>query len=368
MNNIYTVSDVEMIQTPQLVYYKDIILENTKKLITLCGGAKRLFPHVKSHKMAQIVKMQMDLGIDKFKCATLAEAKMVASLSPRMILVAYPMIGRNAQLFIELMRTYSGVRFLTIVDDLDSAIVLGSLAQATGLVVEVLIDINTGLDRTGVSYDEAVPFSIDVNKVKGLKVCGLHVYDGNVHMSSPKERMDAVQEIDTKVSLIKKSLIDKGMDMSVVVAGGSGSTPCHIVLSDFYVSPGTSFVNDSGYFMIYQDLPYIPAGIIMSRVISRPKHGFFTLDCGYKAIGAEMKDSPGKIVGMDNVRSVFQNEEHWVWKMNEGYEDAVPKIGTVLYIIPTHICPTTNLYPNALIAENGKIVDRWDVVARLREV
>ena len=75
---LYTIQGVENILTPALIYYKDEISENTRKTIEIAGGAKRLWPHVKSHKMKKMIEMQKAMGIHRFKCATLAEVKMVA--------------------------------------------------------------------------------------------------------------------------------------------------------------------------------------------------------------------------------------------------------------------------------------------------
>lgn len=72
---LYTIQGVENILTPALIYYKDEIFENTRKTIEIAGGAERLWPHVKSHKMKKMIEMQMAMGIHRFKCATLAKSK-----------------------------------------------------------------------------------------------------------------------------------------------------------------------------------------------------------------------------------------------------------------------------------------------------
>ena len=116
-------------------------------------------------------------------------------------------------------------------------------------------------------------------------------------------------------------------------------------------------------------MKYQPAACVLTRVISHPNNGIFTVDCGYKAIASDPKVLRGEIVGLsDKVEELFQSEEHWVFKMKPGYEQDIPQIGSVLYIIPTHICPTTALYPFVLVAEKGKIVNKWDVVARNRKI
>jgi len=54
--------------------------------------------------------------------------------------------------------------------------------------------------------------------------------------------------------------------------------------------------------------------------------------------------------------------------MEKGFEEACPQIGTVLYVVPTHICPTSALYPSVLVAQEGKITDSWTVTARNRKI
>lgn len=102
----------------------------------------------------------------------------------------------------------------------------------------------------------------------------------------------------------------------------------------------------------------------MTRVVSHPASNTFTLDLGSKGISC---DQPvrGELVGVA-AKAMFQSEEHWLWKMEEGHEAERPQIGDILYVIPSHICPTTVLYPSILVAENGKIVDEWETVARVR--
>ena len=75
----YALENAGEIFSPALIYYADLIRENTRRAIEIAGGANRLWPHVKSHKMKKLIEMQMEMGIVRFKCATLAEAEMTAS-------------------------------------------------------------------------------------------------------------------------------------------------------------------------------------------------------------------------------------------------------------------------------------------------
>ena len=96
---------------------------------------------------------------------------------------------------------------------------------------------------------------------------------------------------------------------------------------------------------------------------------YFTLDLGYKGIAADPPGEKGILLGIPYAKAVYQNEEHWVWKMKEGYEKKRPEIGKVLYIIPAHICPTTALYDKILLLWRETCKKEWiEVTARNRKL
>jgi D-serine deaminase-like pyridoxal phosphate-dependent protein len=100
-------------------------------------------------------------------------------------------------------------------------------------------------------------------------------------------------------------------------------------------------------------------------VVSHPAKDLFTLDCGYKAIAADPVGDRGIIADLPTAQPFAHSEEHWVFRMDKG---EVPPISTVLYVLPTHICPTTALYPGAYVAKEGRLVNYWEVTARNRRI
>src|SRR5688572_22791276 len=93
----YSVSNVATVDSPALLIYPDRVEENVRRMIALAGGAERLCPHVKTHKLAELIHLQLKLGIQKFKCATIAEAEMVASCGAPNVLLAYQPVGPKLQ-------------------------------------------------------------------------------------------------------------------------------------------------------------------------------------------------------------------------------------------------------------------------------
>ncbi|MDD3231123.1 MAG: alanine racemase, partial [Oscillospiraceae bacterium] len=102
--NLYKISHADELVTSVLLYYKDYIIENIKKAIAIAGDPQRLWPHVKTHKTRELIYLLIEQGVTRFKCATIAEAEMVASCGPTDIILAYPLIGPNVTRFLALQR------------------------------------------------------------------------------------------------------------------------------------------------------------------------------------------------------------------------------------------------------------------------
>lgn len=369
-NNPYQLRDSDDIISPALIYYKDIIVENTKKAIAVAGGADKLWPHVKTHKMLEMAKLQMQMGISRFKCATVAEAEMLAMAGAPHILLAHPLVGPNVARYLRLMKAYPNLTFYAIGDDFTQLKRLSDAALAEGMRVPALIDVNMGMNRTGIELNKLQALYEQCAALPGLSLVGLHCYDGHHSISDVQERQRAVDAVDAEITRIQSALREKGIACDILIAGGSPSFPCHARATEWYLSPGTLFIHDKNYQNMLRDMDMQPGGILFTRVISYPANGIFTLDLGYKGVAS---DSPmekrGVIVGMEDLaRPIAQSEEHWVFQMNEGQEFEMPPIGSALYVIPGHICPTSALYPSALVAQDGEIVDEWEVTARNRKI
>ncbi|MCC8024833.1 MAG: D-TA family PLP-dependent enzyme [Clostridium sp.] len=366
--NIYQLENTDQIVSPALIYYKDIIVDNINKMIQIAGGPQRLWPHVKSHKMSRLLELQMEMGISRFKCATIAEAEMAARCRAPHALIAYPLVGPNISRFLKLVETYPDTCFWAIGDDYGQIASLNRCAQENGARVHLLIDVNMGTNRTGVMIENVVSLYEQCVKLPAVCLKGLHCYDGNHGIADYAMREAAVKQVDEQVWKAAGELEKKGYDCSVFVMGGTPSFPCHARYKDVYLSPGTGVISDYGYGKKFTDEDFVPGGVIMTRVVSHARPGYFTLDLGYKGIASDPEGARGLIAGLDHVAEVGQNEEHWIWKMEPGYEDKAPAIGETLYVIPTHICPTSALYPSVPVAQGGAVTDVWEVTARNRSI
>ena len=364
----YRVTDEDRIPSPALIYYPEIIRENTRLAIALSGGADRLWPHVKTHKMAEMVDMQLGMGIRRFKCATLPELELVCARGAQHALLAYPLLGPAVGHFLDVKSRYPGTACYAMGDSLEALTLLDAACRARDVTVDWLCDVNLGMDRTGVPVDSLCGFCAEaVRRFTNLRLVGLHCYDGQNHQSDPEERKRAVEEQMGRVRGARQALSARGISTPIVIAGGSPTFALHAAQEDAYLSPGTVFVWDWGYQQNYRELPFRPGAALLTRVVSHPAPGVFTLDLGYKAIASDPAGQRGCLLEGNGAYPLFQSEEHWTWRMPEGREALRPEIGQVMYVIPTHICPTTALYRAARVCEDGRLTGEWSVAARDRD-
>jgi D-serine deaminase-like pyridoxal phosphate-dependent protein len=366
----YKITNAPQLESPALVFYEDIIRANTDLAIKNAGGAHRLWVHVKTHKTSDIIRLQMKMGISRFKCATIAEAEMLAECGAKDIILAYPLVGPNISRFLALCEKYNNSRFYAIGDDFEQLTQLEKQSSELGIVTQLLIDVNLGMNRTGVPLDKLEKFCRRLATLgKGISVQGFHCYDGHNKDSEHSVRDESAKQSYNRIMAIRSNLQTENIPLEILVFGGTPSFPCYAQYPDIFLSPGTLFIHDYGSAKNFSDLEYIPGGAVMSRVVSHPADGIFTLDVGSKAIAADPLGVRGIVAGYDDdIEPLFQSEEHWVFRMKNDNTRPIPPIGTVVYIIPTHICPTSALYPEILIVRAGNVADSWKVTARNRRI
>ena len=126
------VENADVIDSPALLIYPDRIQENIRQMVAIAGDPERLRPHIKTHKMAEIIRMQQKAGIRKFKCATLAEAELLAQCAAEDVLIAYPLTGPGPLRLLGLQKKYPETRFSCLVDNPQALRTLEAAAAAEG--------------------------------------------------------------------------------------------------------------------------------------------------------------------------------------------------------------------------------------------
>lgn len=367
MDPRYRVADTSQIISPALLIFRDLLESNLRQVLRIAGGPDRLRPHCKTHKMREVVKIQLQMGITKHKCATLAEAEMLADCGVKDIFLAYNIVGPNIHRVVAFCQRFPDVRLAVTADHPLPLAQLGQATSKAGVSVDVLLDIDTGQHRTGITVGpQARDLYEQISKTPGIKPGGFHVYDGHQHQKTREDRRAAVLHEFSKVLAFRDELVQAGLPVPRLVCGGTASFPIYAEMSEPTIefSPGTCVFNDVGYSEAFPDLVFQPAAVLLTRVISRPTADRVTFDLGYKAVAS---DPPaGKRLSLPEIpdaEQVLQNEEHLVVKTSHASEF---QPGDETYAIPRHVCPTSALHKEAFVIVDGKLAERWPVVARDR--
>lgn len=364
----YTLHSPESIDSPALLLYPDRIDHNIRTMLAMVGGnAERLMPHVKTYKMPEIVRMQVEAGIEQFKCATIAEAEMMVDTGARRVLIAYQLTGPKLARFRELADAYEWVEWASLVDNADSAAELAEAFAHSHRRPVVYVDVNTGMNRTGhpvgASLEELYRHLLTDNR---LDLRGFHAYDG--HQRDPdfdtrfQKATDALRPV---IDLADRLETETGHRVAII-AGGTPTFSVHSRNGRVICSPGTCLLWDWGYDDLLPEQDFEWAALLLTRVVSKPAPGLITTDLGHKAVAAENPIGKRiKFLNLSGYEPVGQSEEHLVLRVDD-WESI--RVGDVLYGVPYHICPTVALHETVAVVENGEVVDSWQVTARKRRL
>jgi len=363
VNEWYAINNIEQIDSPALVVYEEKVKENIRMVIDMVKDITRLRPHVKTNKMAEVCGMMMDAGISKFKCATIAEAEMLAMLPATDVLLAYQPIGPKALRFIQLIKAYPATHFSCLVDNKTSVQHLNGLAQTNHLVIDVFIDLNIGMNRTGIKPENAYELIDCILSQKNLTLVGLHAYDGHIRDSDFSVRQQHADAAFAEAEKLRDHIASNGAKEITIVAGGTPTFPVHAKRKNVECSPGTFVFTDWGYKHILPDEPFDYAALVVSRVISIVDDQTICTDLGHKSVAAENPLPRVHFLNAPLAMPVGQSEEHLVLKVDDASKF---QVGDVLYGVPVHICPTVALYEKAFVVNNNMVDKEWKVIARNR--
>ena len=362
----YELENTENVVSPSLLVYPDRIEHNIASMVSMVNDIDLLRPHVKTHKTAEIVEMQMRHGIKKFKCATIAEAELLGTCGASDILLAMQPVGANIQRFLDLSRKYPDSKFSALVDNQNSLNDIAALASKNDLVTSLWMDVNVGMNRTGIlPGDEAFRLFQTMDEHKNLSVKGLHVYDGHIRNTDLEKRKTECDLAFEKVLRLKEVIESKGVQVREIVAGGSPTFPIHAKREGVETSPGTTLLWDARYSELFPDMPFLKAAVLLIRVLSKPAPNTLCFDLGHKMIACEMEFPRLQILGLEESSQIGQSEEHLVVETHRAGEF---EVGDIFYGIPMHICPTVAKYENLLTVQEGQVTGKWKVAARNQKI
>lgn len=364
------------VDSPSLLVYPERIDANVGHMVKIAGGPEYLRPHVKTHKMAELVRTQMARGIDKFKCATISEVEMAAGCGASDVMLAHQLVGPKIDQLLTLTRTYPDTSFSALVDSPEVLSWFSTTFADAKRTIPLYVDVDVGMHRTGIASTEAARDLYQaLVDTPGVEAAGLHIYDGHIHNPNQETVRRQVAETWNRSDALIDAIRGAKLPDPKIILGGSPTCSVHAGYREktgleVELSPGTTVLWDHGYIVECPNLPFEPAATILTRVVSKLSARTLCLDLGTKAVASEMQ--PPRVWFPELSKSecaepkmVMHYEEHMVLEFDGA--DRFP-VGSCLYAIPWHICPTVALHSEAVVVEKGLVTGSWKVAARDRQL
>lgn len=362
----FWVNDVSAIDTPALLVYPERVKQNIDAAIQLVGDPSRLRPHIKTHKTKEVSELLMRSGVHQFKCATIAEAELLGICKAKDVLLAYQPVGPKLKRFLSLIEHYPNTKYACLTDNIPAATEIALAAKDANIILAVYIDLNIGMNRTGIAPEDAIGLIEFCLQQPSLQLAGLHAYDGHIRNPDLIERKQICDAAFARTTTLQKQIENQFGKTLSIIAGGSPSFPIHAQRANVVCSPGTFVYWDHGYGSLFPEQPFTPAALVLTRIISLPAPGMICTDLGHKSIAAENPlEKRVVFLNAPELKAVSQSEEHLVLiaPENHSYQP-----GDILYGLPVHICPTCALYERAITIMDHQKKSEWMISARDRKI
>lgn len=358
----------EELDTPSLVVDEAVLRRNIEQMAAFAreqGVAVR--PHQKTHKTAEIARMQREAGAVGFTCAKLGEAEALADAGVLDdVLLAYQIVGETK--LRRLLALMDRARVAVAVDGVEGAELLSSACAAAGKTVDIMIEVNTGLDRAGLLPGEPVlGLAREVSKMPGVRLRGIMTHEGHVARAKNAEELAEIA-IKAGNDMVATAELLRRNDIPVETVS-VGSTPAAwytpTVPGITEMRPGTYVFNDNSAFHLGRNGVDECALRILATVISRPAPDRAVVDAGSKTLAMDpsrSRSGHGYIVQYPDAAIVRLSEEHGVVELPTSAQGV--RVGERVEIIPNHVCPTVNLQDELFVTRDGEVVDRWEIIAR----
>ncbi len=354
------------LDTPALVIDADVLERNIKRQQEAADAAGlEMRPHIKAHKVPEIAHMQLRAGAVGVTAAKVSEAEVFATAGVDDIFIANQIVGQ--QKVARLLALARRVERLSVaVDSTDVARPLSEAFSRAGLTLDIVIEMDNGAGRCGVSEEGLLPLAEQVAELPGLRLVGVMAYcpHGYKVRGSEEHRKVAAWEAEW-LGRQAERLRRAGFEVQRV-SGGSTPTARHYRrgcgLTE--IRPGTYCFNDQDQVTLGTCRPQDVAAAVLATVISRPGPERAIVDAGVKAMGlpaSQLSDGYGFVRG-GTAKLYKINDEH-------GYLAAAdmgqpPRVGDKVLLIPPRICTCINYHDYVYLVRDERVEDVWAVAAR----
>ena len=357
---------LDALDTPALIVDLDRLEENIARWAAFAREAGvKLRPHGKTHKCVEIARRQLAAGAVGLTLAKIGEAEVMARAGVRDIFLAYEIIGGA-----KLPRLIALARELRVqvgIDSAEGAEPLARAAAAAGTVLDVLLEVNTGLGRCGVlPGEDLLVLARRVSGMKGLRIAGIFTYRGYRPDLEAAGREEGEIMVGEAAQLRRAGFAIGEISVGSTPTGRSAGRVAGVT----EIRPGTYVFNDATQVRWGSATSDECALAVLARVISRPSKDVAVLDAGSKALTAERGpfssrgESHGVIRNYPDCQIDRLWEEHGRVQLTD--EARRLQVGDLVEVIPTHVCPTVNLAERLVCTRQGRVVETWAVAARAK--
>ncbi len=362
------------LDTPCLVIDVDCLNSNLHSMQHHVHAAgKQLRPHAKTHKCTTLARRQIDCGAIGICAAKVSEAAVLAKHGLRNILITGPLVTTvKVERYIQCLADDPDCA--VVVDRLESVELLHQHLHQEGLQAKVLIDIDIGQQRTGVSIETAFDFYKRVCDFSSLHVRGIQAYAGHLqHIQSGRERRKQSIESLHRASEIYLRLRQAGLPCEIFSGGGTGTFDIDVEVAEFTeLQAGSYTLMDAEYFGIEAQHSkglfdsFQPALTLLTAVVHAQHRGFITVDAGLKSI---YRDAASPLIAdissrQDYSYEWFGDEYGKLTRSREQSKGTEPKVGDCIEMIVSHCDPTVNLHDCFFVTQNDYVIDVWPIDLR----
>jgi D-serine deaminase-like pyridoxal phosphate-dependent protein len=323
-----------------------------------------LRPHWKTSKVVEVGRMQLAAGAVGLTAATANEVAALAEAGIPEVFWAYPPVGahRVATALAAAERT----RLIVGVDSLEAVAGLAAAATAKGVVIDVRLEIDTGLGRMGVRPEDAVALARALDALDGVRLEGVFTHEGHVQGlgADPERRMAAGVAAGRVTAETADAIRADGIPLeSVSVGSTAGARSAPTVPGITEARPGTYVYGDENQVAIGTIAEADTAMTVLGRVISVQRGEPVLVDTGTKAMSAD-----GTMHGDGRIGTIVSeaggvlaagHEEHGFLRGSSGL-----KVGDLIRVRPNHACGLSNMHSHVFAVEDGVVADVWPVVGR----
>lgn len=323
-------------------------------------------PHCKTHKSSALAKWQLDYGANGLCVTVISEAEALVASGLNHILITSPVSTIPKLKRLERLLA-KHANLLLVVDSFELVVQLNELGARLKQSIDVLIDIDGGIGRTGIAIKDTIGFAQAIHQFPWLNLRGIQRYAGHIqHTHDFEQRKKLSCDIMNEAGQVFETLKSKGFKLDILTGGGTGTYDIDIeVPSLTEIQPGSYAVMDVEYHAIaskhhHEFNAFKPALTLLTSVVSANHSHQITVDAGTKAIYVDSNHKP-KIVshpGLSYDWSGFGDEHGKITG------EHLLKVGDIIEMIVPHCDPTINLYDHFYIMENDVVVDMWRIDLR----